>query len=133
MTIRGSVLVLVLVLVSLWAAGVAARPVPAAPAKVAGEWNVILELSSIRGTPRLALKQDGEKVTGVYIGRYGESPLEGTVREKEIEFTVRLNAEGTETSGYFTGVVDGDKMGGAVEFEGAGEGTWTATRVPAKQ
>jgi hypothetical protein len=103
------------------------------PAKVAGDWNVVLELSTIRGTPRLSLKQEGEKITGAYIGRYGESPLEGTVKEKEIEFTVRLNAEGAETAGYFTGVVDGDRMGGAVAFEGAGEGTWTASRVEAKK
>jgi hypothetical protein len=114
------------------AVALAASPHPAEPAKVAGEWNVVLELAAIRGQPKLVLKQDGEKVNGVYVGRYGESPLEGTVKEKNIEFTVRLNAEGTQTSGYFVGVVDGDKMGGTVEFEGAGEGTWTATRAAAK-
>ena len=100
------------------------------PAKVAGEWNVVLELPTISGKPTLRITQDGEKLKGVYVGRYGESPLEGTVKEKNIQFTVTLNAEGTTTSGYFTGVVDGDKMGGTVEFEGAGEGTWSATRVP---
>jgi len=121
----------VLVLVAISVAALAAGPA-LEPAKVAGEWNVILELSAIRGQPRLVLKQDGEKVSGVYVGRYGESPLEGVVKEKNIEFTVRLNAEGTQTTGYFSGVVDGDKMGGTVEFEGAGEGTWSATRVPPK-
>jgi hypothetical protein len=121
----------VLVLVATSVAALAAGPA-LEPAKVAGEWNVILELSAIRGQPRLVLKQDGDKVSGVYVGRYGESPLEGVVKEKNIEFTVRLNAEGTQTTGYFSGVVDGDKMGGTVEFEGAGEGTWSATRVPPK-
>jgi hypothetical protein len=116
----------------LSAAAVVSSALPE-PAKVAGDWNVVLELSTIRGTPRLSLKQDGEKITGAYIGRYGESPLQGTIKEKEIEFTVRLNAEGAESSGYFTGVVDGDRMGGAVEFEGAGEGTWTASRAEAKK
>jgi hypothetical protein len=116
----------------LSAAAVVSAALPE-PAKVAGDWNVVLELSTIRGTPRLSLNQDGEKISGAYIGRYGESPLQGTIKEKEIEFTVRLNAEGAESSGYFTGVVDGDRMGGAVEFEGAGEGTWTASRAEAKK
>lgn len=121
------------VLAMMAAVGLAAGPLPVEPAKVAGEWNVVLELSEIRGQPRLVLKQDGGKVNGVYIGRYGESPLEGTVKEKNIEFTVTVNAEGTQTTGYFAGVVDGDRMSGTVEFEGAGEGIWTAARVPPKK
>jgi L-seryl-tRNA(Ser) seleniumtransferase len=105
----------------------------AAPANVAGHWSVSLELGSIVGHPTLDLKQDGEKLTGTYRGRYGASPLEGAVKENQIGFTVTLNAEGQETSGFFSGTVDGDKMSGSVEFEGAGEGTWSATRSPAKK
>jgi hypothetical protein len=101
----------------------------AEPAKVAGKWNVTLELSSITGHPVITLKQDGEKLTGTYEGRYGESPLTGTVKEKEISFTVTMVAEGTQTQGVFAGKVDGDTMGGDVSFEGAGDGTWSAVRV----
>lgn len=123
-------LTVVLCAVSLCAA--AAR-LPAEPARVAGEWNVSLELGSITGHPTLELKQDGEKVTGTYRGRYGASALEGAVKEKQIGFTVTMNAEGQQTSGYFAGVVDGDTMSGTVEFEGAGEGTWSARRAPARK
>lgn len=105
----------------------------AAPANVAGHWSVSLELGSIVGHPTLDLKQDGVKVTGTYRGRYGPSPVEGEVKENQIGFTVTMNAEGQETSGFFSGTVDGEKMGGRVEFEGAGEGTWSATRAPAKK
>jgi len=112
---------------------VAAVPIPRAPANVAGEWNVTLELGSITGRPTLELKQDGEKVTGTYRGRYGASPLEGAVKENKIGFTVSVNAEGQQVSGNFGGTVDGDSMSGTVEFEGAGEGTWSATRAPAKK
>jgi L-seryl-tRNA(Ser) seleniumtransferase len=104
----------------------------AAPVNVVGHWNVSLELGSIVGHPTLDLKQDGEKLTGTYRGRYGSAPIEGAVKENQIGFTVTMNAEGQETSGYFSGTVDGDKMSGSVEFEGAGEGTWSATRTPAK-
>jgi L-seryl-tRNA(Ser) seleniumtransferase len=105
----------------------------AAPANVVGRWNVSLELGSIVGHPTLDLKQDGEKLSGTYKGRYGAAPIEGAVKENEIGFTVTMNAEGQETSGYFSGTIDGDRMSGSVEFEGAGEGTWTATRAPAKK
>lgn len=105
----------------------------AAPANVAGQWTVSLELGSIVGHPTLDLKQDGEKLTGTYRGRYGASPLEGAVKENQIGFTVTMSAEGQEVSGYFSGTVEGDKMSGSVEFEGAGEGTWSATRTPAKK
>jgi L-seryl-tRNA(Ser) seleniumtransferase len=105
----------------------------AAPVNVAGQWNVSLELGSIVGHPTLDLKQDGEKLTGTYRGRYGAAPLEGAVKENQIGFTVTMNAEGQEVSGYFSGTVDGDKMSGSVEFEGAGEGTWSATRANTKK
>lgn len=108
-------------------------PAAPAPASVAGTWNVSLELGAITGHPSIELKQDGEKVTGTYRGRYGAAPLEGTVKEKEIAFSVTFNAEGQQTTGYFVGVVDGDAMSGDVEFEGAGEGTWSAKRAPAKK
>ena len=105
----------------------------AAPANVAGHWSVSLELGSIVGDPTLDLKQDGEKLTGTYRGRYGASPLEGAVKANQLGFTVTMTAEGQETSGYFSGTVDGDRMSGSVEFEGAGDGTWSATRTPPKK
>lgn len=110
-----------------------AAPPVLEPARVAGEWNVSLELGSITGHPTLEFKQDGEKLTGTYRGRYGASAIEGAVKEKQIGFTVTMNAEGQQTSGYFAGVVDGDTMSGTVEFEGAGEGTWSARRAPARK
>lgn len=109
----------------LWAAAPMAL---AEPAKVAGAWNVTLELETVTGHPLITLKQDGEKVTGTYEGRYGVSALEGTIKEKDIRFAVTMMAEGTQTTGTFVGTVDGDTMGGTVVFEGAGEGTWSAAR-----
>jgi hypothetical protein len=101
----------------------------AEPAKVAGKWNVTLQLESITGHPVIVLKQDGEKLTGTYEGRYGPSELKGSIKEKEIEFGVTFVAEGTHTEGVFSGTVNGDTMGGDVAFEGAGEGTWSAARA----
>ena len=73
----------------------ASASVVAEPAKVEGKWNVVLQLESITGHPVLTLKQDGEKLTGTYEGRYGPSALEGEIKEKKIAFAVTFNAEGT--------------------------------------
>jgi hypothetical protein len=102
--------------------------IAAEPAKVDGKWNVLLQLESITGHPVLTLKQDGEKLSGTYEGRYGPSALEGEIKENRIAFVVTFNAEGTKTTGVFQGTVDGATMGGSVEFDGAGSGTWSAAR-----
>jgi hypothetical protein len=99
------------------------------PANVAGKWNVTLQLETITGHPVILLKQDGEKLTGTYEGRYGQSDLKGSIKEKDIEFSVTCVAEGMQTQGVFAGKVNGDTMGGDVAYEGAGDGTWSAARV----
>lgn len=114
----------------LLAISVLAAAVSAEPAKVAGKWNVTLQLEAITGHPVILLKQDGEKLTGTYeSARYGQSELKGSIKEKEIEFSVSFVAEGMQTQGVFGGTVDGDTMGGNCSFEGAGDGTWSASRV----
>jgi hypothetical protein len=103
-----------------------------APAKVEGKWHVELQLESITGTPDVTFKQDGEKLTGTYESRrYGEMPLQGTIKETAIQWVVAFSAEGSQISGTFTGTVDGDTMKGKVSYEGAGDGTWTAKRAKA--
>ncbi len=104
----------------------------AAPANIAGPWQFTVELSVGTGRPLVTFKQDGEKITGTYEGRYGKSNLEGTVKENQVQFTVTMVAEGTTVSGMFTGTYENDRMSGDVEYEGAGDGTWAAVRVPAK-
>jgi len=114
----------------LFAISLLAAMVSAEPAKVAGKWNITLQLESITGHPVILLKQDGEKLTGTYeSARYGQSELKGTIKEKEIEFSVSFVAEGMQTQGVFGGTVDGDTMSGNCSFEGAGDGTWSASRV----
>jgi hypothetical protein len=104
----------------------------AAAADVSGAWTFTVELGMGTGRPKVILKQEGEKLTGTYDGRYGVSPLEGIIKENKIELTVSMTAEGQAVLGVFTGVVDGDSMSGSVEFDGAGDGTWTAVKTPAR-
>ena len=108
----------------------------AEPVKIGGVWKFTVELEVGTGHPTVTLKQDGEKVTGTYDGRYGAAPLEGTIKENKIEFTVSMTAEGAAVTGVFSGVVEGEGekqgMRGAVDFDQAGEGTWTAVRAAAR-
>lgn len=105
----------------------------AAPANIAGVWQFTVELEMGTGRPVVTFKQDGEKLTGTYEGRYGTSKLEGTVKENQIEFHVTMVAEGTTVTGVFTGVFEAGRMSGDVDYEGAAEGTWTAVRMPEKK
>ena len=107
--------------------------VVSAPANIAGAWQFRVELEMGTGRPVVTFKQDGEKITGTYEGRYGRSNLEGTVKDNRVEFTVTMVAEGTTVTGAFSGVFESDKMSGSVEYEGAGDGTWTAVRIPEKK
>ena len=118
----------VVVLVLTAVASLAAEPV-----NIAGVWQFTVELEMGTGRPVVTFKQDGEKITGTYEGRYGKSSLEGTVKEKSVEFTITVVAEGTTVTGVFSGVFDDDRMRGEVEYEGAGGGTWTAVRMPVKK
>lgn len=72
-------------------------------------------------------------ITGTYEGRSGKSNLEGTVKDNKVEFTVTVVAEGTTVTGFFSGVFESHKMSGTVDYEGAGDGTWTAVRIPDKK
>jgi hypothetical protein len=104
-----------------------------APANIAGQWRFTVELAMGTGKPIVTFKQDGGKITGTYEGRYGASKLDGTVKENDVEFTVTQMIQGEQISGVFYGTVEADAMRGDVEYEGAGEGTWTAVRIPAKK
>ncbi len=95
---------------------------------VSGNWKLTLETPNGVANPSLVLKQEGEKLTGTYKGRFGESPLEGAVKGKEIKFTVKVNAQGQELQLEYTGAVEGDTMKGKVKFGDMGEADFTGKK-----
>ncbi len=131
---RTYVLLVLVALLGATAVTAVAYQTPAKPAAVAGKWTVTLEIESINATSGLELKQDGEKLTGSYISsRYGPVPLQGAIKDRAIEFTFKLNAEGTEVPMAFKGEVatDGLTMKGRASIAEMGEGSWTAKREKA--
>ncbi len=97
---------------------------------VAGNWAMTLEMQIGTGNPTLVLKQDGEKITGSYTGRYGTFALEGTIKERTIVFAFTMTAEGESVPMTFTGEVatDGQTMKGKASLGEMGEATWSAKR-----
>src|SRR5215510_8762570 len=95
---------------------------------VSGNWKLTLETPNGPASPSLVLKQEAEKLTGTYKGRFGESPLEGAVKGKEIKFTVKVKAQEQEFILEYAGTVEGDTMKGKVKLGDLGEADFTGKK-----
>ena len=95
---------------------------------VTGNWKLAIETPNGPGTPSVTFKQEGEELTGTYKGRFGESPLKGTVKGGDIKFAVKVSAQGQDFQIDYSGTVDGDTMKGKVKFGEFGEGTFTGKK-----
>jgi hypothetical protein len=95
---------------------------------VSGNWKLTFETQNGPASPSVVLKQEGEKLTGTYKGRFGESPLEGAVKGKDIKFTVKVNAQGQEILVEYSGAVEGDTMKGKVKIGDMGEADFTGKK-----
>jgi len=108
-------------------AGLACAPLLARD--ISGNWEFAVETAAGSGSPSFVFKQDGEKLTGTYTGLFGKADIEGTVKGDQIDFKFNFSYEGQSGAAHYSGTVESDKkMTGKVEYEGLGEGTWTATK-----
>ncbi len=124
------------VAVSLTLGGAAAQtPPPAAqqkaPPSLTGKWDMSLDMSMGQSKPTLVVKQDGQKITGTYTGRYGTFPIEGSLKGTAISFSVTIDVSSEKVEMTFTGDVapDGQSMKGDADLAQAGDGTWMAVRA----
>ena len=99
----------------------------AAQPDVSGNWDLKVEAARGTATPTVILKQQGEKLSGVYKGRLGESRLEGTIKGNDIQFSVNLKFQDQDISVRYTGKVEGETMSGTVHFPNS-TGKWSARR-----
>jgi hypothetical protein len=101
-----------------------------APPSVAGKWTMALDMSMGQSTPALDLKQDGEKLTGTYTGRYGTFALEGTIKGRAVQFFVTISVDSQQVDMAFAGelAADGLTMKGTADLGPAGDGTWQAKK-----
>ena len=92
-----------------------------------GTWAFEVTHSAGTSTPTVTITQTGEKLSGKYVGTYGESVLTGTITDSKFSFSVEVGTEQKVTLAY-TGTLDGDTVKGNVTMGEMGEGTFTGKR-----
>src|SRR5262245_2294652 len=104
----------------------------AAPAfsqtSVAGDWTLTIQSPTGTRTVPLTLKQDGEKITGMFKGPQGELPVEGTLVDNELKFAFAIPIQGQSLDISMTGKVEGEAVNGTAQFGGFGEGPFSMKR-----
>lgn len=95
---------------------------------VSGEWAFNVTTDQGGGTPTITFKQDGEKLTGKYVGQLGTADLTGTVKGAAIKFTFTLDVQGQQAPVNYEGTVEKNTMKGKLDIAGMVNGTFTATK-----
>lgn len=95
---------------------------------VTGDWAFTVETDQGGGTPAITFKQDGEKLTGKYVGQLGSADLTGTVKGNAIRFTFTIDVQGQNAPVTYDGTVEKNTMKGKLDIGGMVNGTFTATK-----
>ncbi|MEW6161198.1 MAG: hypothetical protein AB1813_27525 [Verrucomicrobiota bacterium] len=128
-------------LLSLVALALLASPAAAQekkPADVAGTWKWTFTTQNGQTfDSTLKLKQDGEKITGVYVGRGGTEIAieEAKLKADELSFKITRERDGQKFVAKYNGKVSGDAIKGKVETDFGGqtrERDWEAKRENTK-
>jgi len=98
------------------------------PVDITGSWEMTVESPQGPMTIVANFKQDGETLTGTHVSEMGESPLKGTVKGANVEYTLTLDMGGQQMSIVHKAKVDGNTMSGSAEIEGMGTITFTAKK-----
>jgi len=116
------------------------RPV-FAQVDVTGDWDVIFtaeqadnpSLERLEGTnvkARVTLRQDGDKLSGVYRSPQGTYQFAGgVIRGNDLRFLFSISMRGLDFKMMLTGKVDGDTITGKAYLGGFAEEDWTAKRA----
>jgi hypothetical protein len=101
----------------------------AAPASIAGKWNVVTTSDQGRLTSVLDIKLEETKVTGSITSEMGTSAIEGEWKDGALGFGITMETANGPFSLWFAGALKDDgSLAGTIDF---GQGTlpWTATRA----
>ena len=99
---------------------------------VSGEWELVTQTRNGDVTWKVVFTQEGESLTVAMTGpRGGEAKGTGTLKEKIIEWTVKIATPRGELEMAYKGVVEGDTMSGEVRRGNIGTAAWTAKKKAA--
>ena len=119
----------VMVIALLVVAGTFGTVARAQNVNVTGDWTFNVQTDQGAGTPAMSFKQDGEALTGTYVGTFGSANLKGTIKGTAIEFSFSADGQGQAVDSVYKGTVENDTMKGTVAIAGGQiNGTFTAAR-----
>lgn len=99
----------------------------------AGTWK--WSLAGQTGDTVLTLKQDGEKLSGIYTNQFGQTQIsDGALKDGDITFKVKREFNGQAFVVKYAGKLAGDKITGNCEFDINGQTRslkWEARREAA--
>jgi hypothetical protein len=93
-----------------------------------GTWDVNLTTPQGPMTVSLVLKKDGEKLSGSIAGPQGEVPVEGSQKEKAVNFNFTVQTPNGPFAIAMSGNQDGDAISGTIDFNGQGQAEWNGKR-----
>ena len=92
-----------------------------------GEWDMTTVSPVGTSTSTLVIKKDGEKIVAVGKSPNGERPYDSIkVDGKDITLVITIQYEGSPMTITYVGEITKDGMGGAADFGGLAQGTWSA-------
>jgi hypothetical protein len=115
----------------LIAVAVALIPAAAQEAKkidITGTWEMTVDSPQGQMVITTTFKQDGETLTGKQVSEMGESPLKGTIKGADIEYTINLDMGGQAMSILHKAKVEGDTIKGTVNVAEMGSFPFTAKK-----
>jgi hypothetical protein len=95
-----------------------------------GKWSFSVTTSAGTGTPTVTLKQQGDSLTGHYSSQaLGEADLKGTVKDRKLNFSFRVELQGIALVVTYAGTVEGENaLKGTIDIGGQASGTFSAKR-----
>ncbi len=101
----------------------------AAKTDVTGTWAFEVVTDAGGGSPTVPFKQDGEKLSGHYAGTLGEGELTGTLKGKDVVFSVTIDIQGQQALFSYKGTLESaTSMKGTLDIAGLGSGTFSGTK-----
>jgi hypothetical protein len=94
-----------------------------------GKWAFNVQTDVGSGTPTVTFKQDGDKLTGHYVGQLGDVDLTGSVNGSDFTFSFSSDLQGNKMEVTYQGTIETkDSLKGTLSIAGLGNGSFTAKR-----
>jgi hypothetical protein len=108
--------------------------VPALAQDASGKWAVTVTTQDGQNQAVLALKKDGETLSGTAARPQGDPiPVSGTQKGAEVVLSFSVPTQNGPLAVTMRGKQDGESMKGTIELGAEGRGDWTATRTAAPE